>query len=45
MNALKERYKKEIVPALMKEFGFKNIMQVPHLSKDYRQYWYGRSLG
>jgi len=33
MNALKERYKKEIIPALMKEFGFKNIMQVPTLEK------------
>jgi len=33
MNALRERYKKEIVPALMKEFDFKNIMQVPDLEK------------
>jgi len=33
MNRLKERYKKEIVPALMKEFNFKNIMQVPDLKK------------
>jgi len=33
MNALKEKYRKEIVPALMKEFGFKNIMQVPNLKK------------
>jgi len=33
MNALKELYKKEIIPALMKEFGFKNIMQVPTLEK------------
>jgi large subunit ribosomal protein L5 len=33
MNALKEKYTKEIIPALMKEFGFKNIMQVPALSK------------
>ena len=27
------RYKKEIVPELMKEFGFKNVMQVPRISK------------
>lgn len=27
------RYKSEVVPALMKEFGFKNPMQVPRLSK------------
>jgi large subunit ribosomal protein L5 len=33
MNALRERYKKEIIPALMKEFDFKNIMQVPTLNK------------
>jgi large subunit ribosomal protein L5 len=33
MNALREKYKKEVVPALMKEFGFKNIMQVPNLKK------------
>ena len=33
MNALKERYKIEIVPALMKEFDFKNVMQVPDLEK------------
>ncbi len=27
------KYKKEVVPALMKEFGFKNPMQVPRLRK------------
>jgi large subunit ribosomal protein L5 len=31
--ALKTRYKDEIVPALMKEFGYKSIMQVPRLDK------------
>jgi large subunit ribosomal protein L5 len=30
---LKERYQKEIVPALMKEFGYQNVMQVPRLEK------------
>jgi len=30
---LKERYQKEIVPALMQEFGYKNVMQVPRLEK------------
>jgi len=30
---LEEKYKKEIVPALMKEFGFTNPMQVPKLAK------------
>jgi large subunit ribosomal protein L5 len=30
---LKERYSKEIVPALMKEFSYKSVMQVPRLEK------------
>jgi large subunit ribosomal protein L5 len=30
---LKERYVKDIVPAMMKEFSYKNVMQVPKLSK------------
>lgn len=30
---LKERYRAEIVPALLSEFGFDNVMQVPTLSK------------
>ena len=30
---LKERYRKEIVPTLMREFGYKNLMQVPRLEK------------
>jgi len=33
MNALKERYKKEIIPALMNDFGFQNVMQVPTIEK------------
>ena len=33
MNALKSRYQKEVAPALTKEFGFKNLMQVPRLKK------------
>lgn len=30
---LKEVYRQEVVPALMKEFGYKNVMQVPRLEK------------
>jgi large subunit ribosomal protein L5 len=30
---LKERYQKEVLPALMEEFGYKNVMQVPRLEK------------
>ncbi|MEJ2559889.1 MAG: 50S ribosomal protein L5 [Anaerolineae bacterium] len=33
MPRLKERYQTEIVPALMEEFGYENVMQVPHLEK------------
>jgi large subunit ribosomal protein L5 len=33
MNRLKERYQKEIVPALMKELNLNNVMEVPHLEK------------
>jgi large subunit ribosomal protein L5 len=29
----REKYYKEVVPALMKEFGYKNPMQVPRISK------------
>lgn len=30
---LKERYRQEIVPALMKDFSYTNVMQVPRLEK------------
>ncbi len=30
---VKERYHQEVVPAMMKEFGYKNRMQVPRLEK------------
>jgi len=33
MSSLKEYYKKEVVPRIMKEFGYKNVMQVPRLVK------------
>ena len=33
MSRLEEKYKKEIVPALLKEFGYKSVMQVPRLTK------------
>lgn len=32
-STLEAKYKKEIVPALMKEFSFGNVMQVPRLLK------------
>lgn len=33
MSRLKERYRNEVVPALLKEFNYKNVMQVPRLEK------------
>ena len=33
MSTMKELYNKEIVPALMKEFNYKTVMQVPKLEK------------
>jgi large subunit ribosomal protein L5 len=33
MNRLKERYEKEAVPALTKEFGYRNVMAVPKIAK------------
>ncbi len=33
MPNLKERYSKEIVPALMKEFSFRNVLEVPRVQK------------
>jgi large subunit ribosomal protein L5 len=30
---LREQYQKEVVPALKKEFGFENVMEVPKLEK------------
>lgn len=33
MEKLKEQYKKEVVPALMKKFNYKSIMEVPKLEK------------
>jgi large subunit ribosomal protein L5 len=33
MNKMKDKYQQEIVPALIKTFEFKNIMEVPRISK------------
>jgi large subunit ribosomal protein L5 len=33
MNRVKEKYQKDVVPALTKEFGYKNVMAVPRLQK------------
>ena len=33
MEILREQYEKEIIPALMKKFNYKSVMQVPRLEK------------
>lgn len=33
MTELQEKYKKEMIPALQKQFGFKSVMQVPTIEK------------
>lgn len=33
MSSLKERYRKEIVSSLMGDFGYRNVMEVPRVSK------------
>ena len=33
MSRLKERYREEVVPAMVREFGYSNVMQVPRLAK------------
>ena len=33
MTRLREKYQKEVVPALTKEFGYKNVMAVPKIEK------------
>ena len=33
MEKLREQYEKEVIPALMKKFEYKSVMQVPKLDK------------
>ena len=33
MNRLKEKYQKDVVPALTKEFGYTNVMAIPKVEK------------
>ena len=33
MARLKEIYRKDVVPALQQQFGYKSVMQVPRLDK------------
>ena len=44
MNRLHERFNKEVAPALLKSFGFRNVMQVPHIQKVVVNIGLGESL-
>ena len=33
MARLKEHYKADVAPALMKQFGYKSVMQIPRIEK------------
>jgi len=33
MSRLRDKYAKDVVPALRKEFGYKNVMAVPRIEK------------
>jgi len=45
MSRYKELYEKEVVPALMKEFSYKSVMQVPRLEKVTLNMGVGEALG
>ncbi|MBR2179390.1 MAG: 50S ribosomal protein L5 [Selenomonadaceae bacterium] len=45
MNRLKEKYQKEVVPALIEKFSYKNVMQVPKLEKIIINMAVGDSVG
>ena len=32
-SRLQEKYMKEVAPALMEKFGYKNVMEIPKLDK------------
>jgi large subunit ribosomal protein L5 len=42
---MKEQYRKEIVPALVREFGYKNVMQAPRVQKIVVNIGVGEAVG
>lgn len=44
MMNLKEKYKKEVIPAMMKKFGYKNAMAVPKIEKAIVNFGIGKIL-
>lgn len=45
MSRLKELYKSDVVPALTKEFGYKNVMEVPRVTKITLNMGVGEAIG
>ena len=45
MDRLQEKYKKEVVPALMEKFGYKNVMQLPKIEKVIINMGVGEAVG
>ena len=45
MARLQEQYRQEIVPALVKQFGYKSVMQVPRLTKIVVNMGVGEAVG
>jgi large subunit ribosomal protein L5 len=45
MSRLQEQYRKEVVPALMKQFGYTSVMQVPRLTKIVVNMGVGEAVG
>jgi len=45
MNRLKEKYRKEIVPAMQQRFNYENVMEVPKLDKVVVNIGVGEAIG
>ena len=45
MDRLKEKYQKEVAPALTEKFGYKNVMQLPKLEKVIINMGVGEAVG
>ena len=43
MARLKDEYKANVAPALMKKYNYKSVMQIPKLDKNCNQYRMRRS--
>ena len=41
-SRLQEKYMKEVAPALMEKFGYKNVMEIPKFRQDSYKHGYRR---